>query len=335
MIGNPAEEITGVAGLEDSGPGDITFLLKASLLEKARQSGAKSILLKEHLPGLEKNQVIVPDPQMAFISLLEHFYVTPLQKSRGKEISPLAFISPEAKLDPDVGVHPFVCISAGARVGKGSVLYPGVFIGEGSEIGTDCTIYPNVCIREKVKIGNRVSVHAGSVIGADGFGYIFREGKHVKIPQVGGVLIEDDVEIGACTTIDRGTTGNTVVGKGTKIDNLVQIAHNVKIGQGAIIVSQSGIAGSSRIGNYVIIAAQSGIADHTEIEDGTIMGARAGVLPNDRIKKGAYAGTPIMPHRQWLKAMALLEKLPEMHKTISLLERKISDLERRLADDRD
>jgi UDP-3-O-[3-hydroxymyristoyl] glucosamine N-acyltransferase len=336
--GSPEESartFSGVAGLEDAGPEDISFLLKPSFLEKVARSGAGAVLVKERQPGLEKPQVIVPDPQLAFVRLLEHFYGGEQKKDSGKGVSPLAHISPDAGIAPDVSVFPFAYIAEGAKVARGSIIYSGVFIGRDSEIGEDCILYPNVTIRRKVKIGNKVIIHSGAVVGSDGFGYIFREGKHVKIPQVGGVIVEDDVEIGACTTIDRATTGNTVIGKGTKIDNLVQIAHNVKIGQGSIIVSQTGIAGSTRVGDFVIIGGQAGIADHATIEDGSVLGAGSGVLPNDTIKKGAYAGSPVVPHRQWLKMMAVLQKMPELQKEIGLLKTRLGELERRLADDRD
>jgi len=335
LVGDPAQVITGVGGLEDAGPGEITFLLRSSYMEKAARSGAGAVLVKEEHPELEKGQVVVEDPQLAFVLLLEHFYAEEGKKDSGKGISPLAFVAEGAETAPGASVLPFAYIAEGAKVGKGSIIYPGVFVGRDSEIGEDCVLYPNVSVRERVKISNRVRIHSGAVIGADGFGYIFRNGKHVKIPQVGGVIIEDDVEIGACTTIDRASTGNTVIGRGTKIDNLVQIAHNVKVGEGSIIVSQTGIAGSTRIGNFVIIAARAGIADHAVIEDGTVLGAGSGVLPNDTIKKGAYAGAPVVPHRQWLKTIAVMNKLPEFQKTVGLLQEKIAELERRLADDGD
>ncbi len=333
VSGDPETLIAGAAGLEDAGPGQITYLLKASSLEKAVRSGASAVIVQKPEPRLEeagKAQVVHPDPQFAFVRLLEHFY-RPERPFKG--ISPHAFVSGSAKTGEDVVIYPAAYVSDRARVGRGSVLYPGVYVGEDSVIGEDCVIYPGVTVRERVRIGNRVIIHAGTVIGADGFGYIFREGRHVKIPQVGGVIIEDDVEIGACTTIDRATTGDTVIGRGTKIDNLVQVAHNVKIGQGCLLVSQVGIAGSSTIGNYVVIAGQAAVADHATLDDGVIIGARGAVMPNVELKKGAYAGTPVIPHRQWLRSVSLFEKLPELAKTIAEMEKKIAALERRVQDD--
>jgi UDP-3-O-[3-hydroxymyristoyl] glucosamine N-acyltransferase len=227
----------------------------------------------------------------------------------------------------EVSIHPFAYISDNVTIGRDTIIYPGVFIGEGTVIGDGCTIYANVTIREKVTVGNRVIIHSGSVIGSDGFGYVWEEGRHYKIPQVGGVIIGEDVEIGANVTIDRATTGNTIIGRGTKIDNLVQIAHNVTIGERSIIVAQVGIAGSSEIGNFVTLAGQVGIPDHVKIADGCIIGAQAGVMGN--LSKGIYLGSPAMPHRDWLRSTALFSKLPELNRRIKELEEKVLTLERR------
>jgi len=200
-------------------------------------------------------------------------------------------------------------------------------VGENTTVGKDCMIYPNVVLRENVKVGNKVIIHSGSVIGSDGFGYVFEEGRYHKIPQVGGVIIGDDIEIGSNVSIDRATTGNTIIGKGTKIDNLVQIAHNVKIGENTIIVAQVGIAGSTEVGDFVTLAGQVGIADHVKIGSGTVIGAQSGIASD--LTKGFYTGSPALPHREWLRAHALFAKLPELYKKIKELEKKIKELERR------
>ena len=319
LHGDPETEITGAAGIEDAGPGDVTFLMKPSMLPRTAASGAACVLVKERFADLPKSQLVVADPQVAFIRLLE-FFNPPARRPAG--VSPGAVIGSGARIDPAAAVLPFVFVEEGASVGPGSVLYPGVFVGRGSQIGRDCTLYPNVTVREKVRIGDRVVVHSGSVIGADGFGYTMRAGVHIKIPQVGGVVIEDDVEIGACSTIDRATTGNTFIGGGTKIDNLVQIAHNVRIGPGSIIVAQAGIAGSSTLGGHVVIAGQAGVSDHVSIAEGSIVGANSGIMPGTKLERGAYAGSPVLPHRQWLKAMALTARLPELEKRLRTLERR-------------
>ncbi len=323
--GNPEIEITGVKGLEDAQEGDISYIASTKYIENARKSKASALIVKEKLDISDKSQVIVENPQFVFAKLLELFYVA---SHSYKGISNQAFLSDTAQLGENVTVFPFVWIDENVMIGDNTVIYPFTFIGRDSKIGSNCILYSNVTIREKVNIGNNVIVHAGAVIGADGFGYVFYENKHHKIPQTGGVIIEDNVEIGACVTIDRATTGNTIIGEGTKIDNLVQIAHNVKIGRNCIIVAQVGIAGSSKIGDGCILAGQVGIADHVEIEAGTIITAQSGVMPG-KILKGIYSGTPIFHHREWLKANAIFQKLPELYKKIKEMEEKIKTLEGR------
>lgn len=321
--GEPEIEITGVKSLEDAKEGDISYIADSRYINLAKQSKASAFIVKEKIEGLDKTQIIVQSPQLVFARLLEMFYVKP-HPYLG--ISEKAYISSSAKIGKNVTIYPFVYIDDNVSIAENTVIHPFTFVGRDSQIGADCIIYPNVTIREGVKIGNRVKIHAGTVIGADGFGYVFSEGKHQKIPQVGGVIIEDDVEIGACVTIDRATVGNTVIGQGTKIDNLVQIAHNVKIGKNVIIVAQVGIAGSSSVGDGCILAGQVGIADHVEIEGGTIITAQSGVMPG-KLQRGVYSGTPVFAHRDWLKANAVFVKLPELYKKIKELEQKILKLE--------
>ncbi|WP_353684898.1 UDP-3-O-(3-hydroxymyristoyl)glucosamine N-acyltransferase [Thermodesulfovibrio sp. 3907-1M] len=316
-------EISGVKGVEDCEEGDITYIAGSKYIESAKISKASAFIVKEKVEGLNKPQLIVSNPQLVFAKLLELFYVKPHPL---KGVSEKAFVAETAKLGKNVTVYPYVWIDENVTIGDNTVVFPFTFIGQETSIGSNCVIYPNVTIRQKVKIGSRVVIHSGSVIGSDGFGYIFHEGKHHKIPQVGGVVIEDDVEIGACVTIDRATTGNTIIGQGTKIDNLVQIAHNVKVGKNCIIVAQVGIAGSSKIGDGCILAGQVGISDHVEIEPETVITAQAGVMPG-KVQKGVFSGSPIMPHREWLKANAIFQKLPELYKKIKELEEKIKQLE--------
>jgi UDP-3-O-[3-hydroxymyristoyl] glucosamine N-acyltransferase len=318
IIGGEDVEITGAAGISDAKEGDITFLSSAKLLKALKNSSAAAVIVKKPVEGIERPQIIAKNPQYAFAKLLSHFYVKPHPCSG---ISKSAFVSDTAIMGQDVTIYPFAYISDGVNIGSGTVIYPGVFIGKNSSIGEKCLIYPNVAIREGVAIGSRVIIHANAVIGSDGFGYVFEDGIHQKIPQVGGVIIEDDVEIGANVTIDRATTGNTVIGKGTKIDNLVQIGHNVTVGKNVILVAQVGIAGSSKIGDGVVLGGQVGVADHTTIETGTMIGAKGGAM--GEMKRSVYSGILPMPHREWLKAMAVFAKLPELHKKIKELEEKI------------
>ncbi len=324
VIGNSEIEVSGVSGLSEAREGDITFLSDGRFLAQAKESRAAAVIVKEVITGLDKQQIVAVNPQLAFAQLLGHFYVKPIPN---KGTSEKAFISPSAMIGGNVSIYPFAYVANDAAIGKDSVIYPGVFIGEKSFIGEGCTIYSNVTIREGITIGNRVIIHSGAVIGADGFGYVFDGQEHCKIPQVGGVVIEDDVEIGANTTIDRATTGMTVIGRGTKIDNLVQIGHNVKIGRHAILVAQVAIGGSSDIGDGVILAGQVGVADHVTIEAGTIAGAQTGLTGKaGKVKKGVYGGTPALPINDAIKAAMVYAKLPELRDKIRELEEKIESL---------
>ena len=317
-------EITGVSGIKEAHEGDITFISAQKYMKDLLGCKASCVVVKEPIADLTIAQLKVSNPLFVFAKLLEHFYTKP-QKPTG--ISKDSIVSDKAKIAKNVSIFPFSYISDGVSIGEGTTICPLVFVGENSSIGEKCIIYPNVTLRENVKIGNGAIIHSGSVIGSDGFGYVFEKGRHHKIPQVGGVIIEDDVEIGSNVSVDRATTGNTIIGSGTKIDNLVQIAHNVKIGNNSIIISQVGIGGSTEVGDYVTLAGQVGVSDHARIDSETIIGAQSGVMGH--VTKGAYSGSPVIPHRDWLKAQAIFTKLPELYKKIKELEEKIKVLERR------
>ena len=319
--GNPETEITGVAGIMEAKEGDITFVSSPKHLKDAYKSTASCLIVKELLPDIQTPQLSVSNPYLAFAKALECFYPA---ASFTSGISELAVISGSAVLGKGVSVSPFAFLSDDIVLGDGTVVMPGVFIGAKTTIGQQCFIHPNVVIREGITIGNRVIIHSGTVIGSDGFGYVFEKGIHYKIPQVGGVIIEDDVEIGSNVSIDRATLGNTIICKGTKIDNLVQIAHNVKIGQNSLIVGQVGIGGSTAIGNNVTLAGQVGIADHTTVESGTMIGAQSGLAGH--VQKGAYSGSPAIPHRNWLRSQSLFAKLPEINRRLKELEDKLRQL---------
>lgn len=327
VLGDPETEITGVAGVEDAGPGDITFATAGKHASLVRASGASCVMVRERFPDIETAQLRVADPYYAFAVLLGRFYAEP-RKPGG--ISPLAFVSESASLGRDVAVGAFAFVSDRASIGDGSSIGPGAFIGEGSSMGGDCLIYPSVVVRENVVLGDRVIIHPGSVIGSDGFGYVQKDGRHHKIPQVGVVRIGNDVEIGANVTIDRATTGATVIGDGTKIDNLVQIAHNVTVGRNAIIVAQAGIAGSTEIGDGVMIGGQVGVADHSKLAPGTMIGAQSGVM--GEVPRGVYSGSPAIAHRDWLRASSVFAKLPELQRRMKALEEKLEETERRRGD---
>ncbi|MEW6109921.1 MAG: UDP-3-O-(3-hydroxymyristoyl)glucosamine N-acyltransferase [Nitrospirota bacterium] len=323
IIGNPETEITGVSGIKDARKGDITFISSPKFLKELISNQASCVIVKDPVEGINMTQLKVSNPYYAFAKAIEYFHPS---RPFAPGISDTAFVSEKTTIGNNVSIFPFSFISDNVSVGDGTVILPGVFVGENTKIGSQCLIYPNVVIREGITIGNRVVIHSGTVIGSDGFGYVFEKSEHYKIPQVGGVIIEDDVEIGSNVSIDRATLGYTIIGKGTKIDNLVQIAHNVRIGEKSLIVAQVAIGGSSEIGSFVTIAGQVGIADHTHIESGTLIGAKSGLAGH--IAKGAYSGSPAIPHKTWLRAQSLFAKLPEMNRKLRELEERLNRLEK-------
>lgn len=323
ILGDPEIEITGVSGINDAQKGDITFVSSSKFLKYLQGSNASCVIVKDPVEGIDIAQLKVPNPYYAFAKAIEHFHPVP---SFEPGISNLAVVSDSATIGRNVSVYPFAYISDNVFVGDDTVILPGVFIGENTRIGSQCIIYPNVVIRENIQMGNRVIIHSGTVVGSDGYGYTFEKGVHYKIPQVGGVIIEDNVEIGSNVSVDRATLGNTIIGKGTKIDNLAQIAHNVRIGEGSLIVAQVAIGGSSEIGNFVTIGGQAAIADHTKVESGTMIVGQSGVFGD--VKKGVYSGTLAIPHKDWLRSQALFVKLPEINRKIRELEERLKNLEK-------
>lgn len=328
VFGDPETEITGVSGIREAKEGDITFISSPRYSKYVPGCRASCLIVKERMEGIAPAQLIVPNPYFAFAKALECLYQKPAVRPG---ISDSAVVSEQATLGKDVAVLPFSFIADRAFIGDGTVISPGVFIGENARVGSRCIIHPNVTIRENVIIGDRVIIHAGTVIGSDGFGYVFEKGEHYKIPQVGGVVIEDDVEIGSNVSVDRATIGNTVIGKGTKIDNLVQIGHNVQIGEKSILVAQVAIGGSTEMGDFVTIGGQSAVSDHSTVESGTMIAAQSGIAGN--ITKGIYAGSPAIPHKTWLRAQALYGRLPEMQKKLRELEERLNTLEKGVSHD--
>ena len=239
-----------------------------------------------------------------------------------KGIHKTAFIGNNVKLGKDVAVDAYAVIESGVEIGDGTVIYAHSYVGKQSKIGANCIIYPNVTIRENAKIGNRVIINPGCIIGSDGFGYELTPKGHAKIPHIGDVIIEDDVELGACVTVDRAKIAHTIIGRGTKIDNLVQIAHNVTIGQNCIIVAQCGVSGSTKIGNNVMIGGQAGVVDHVEIGDNTMIGARSGVMKSVPPNTIVW-GIPAKPIKKQKIIHILSSKLPELFKRVKLLEKKL------------
>jgi UDP-3-O-[3-hydroxymyristoyl] glucosamine N-acyltransferase len=318
VIGDAEVDITGVSSIRDAQTGSVTFVADQKNLRYIYSTKASAVITREKIQGAKVNMLIVDNPHLAFAKTLELFYKKPYS-SLG--IRKEAIIGKNVSFGNDVSIHPMVYIGDNVTIGNRTVIFPTSYIGNNVVIGDNSVIYPNVSIMDNVQIGKNVIIHPGSVVGSDGFGYAREKEKHYKIPQVGGVIIEDDVEIGASVTIDRATLGNTLIGQGTKIDNLVQIAHNVKTGKNCLIISQTGISGRVELGDSVIIAGQTGIADHVTIGDGVIVIGKSGVTGN--LKHGVYSGMPAIPHKEWLKAQSIYGKLPELLKRLRELENKI------------
>lgn len=318
ITGNPEIEITGVSGIKEALKGDITYIHDKKILKDLGGINASAVIVKDIIEGMPASMVVVSNPQYAFAKALEVFYNKTPEPSG---ISDRAVMGKNVTIGKDVSVHPFVCVGDNVVLGSRVTLFPGVYIEDGVVIGDDSLVHANATLRRNVKIGSNVIIHSGTVIGSDGFGYVMEKGMHYKIPQVGGVIIEDNVEIGANVTIDRATTGNSVIGSGTKIDNLVQIGHNVKIGKNCIIISQVGISGSVEIGDGAILAGQVGVRDHIKIGSRAIVGAQSGIgsdIPEGQI----YSGSPAIPHKSWLRAQSIYAKLPDYIKRLHELERK-------------
>lgn len=321
--GEAAREISGVAALATAGPADLSFAAGPAELPEAAHSAAGCVLIPPDasLPG--QTVIAVMQPKLAFVQAAAA--LRPATESAGG-IHPTAVVMPGALIEGAVSLGPHAVVGPGARVGARTVLKASVTVGEGADIGEDCEVYPHVTIYPGARVGNRVILHAGAVIGGDGFGYVFAGGPHHKFPQIGSVTIENDVEIGANTTIDRGSLGATVIGEGTKIDNLVQIAHNVRIGKHCVIAAQTGISGSVNIGDYCVIGGQVGIGDHVQIEDGARIASKGGVLPGKIVRKGTTVwGIPGRPLDVFKRQYAHLSRLPELARRVSELEKRLPD----------
>jgi UDP-3-O-[3-hydroxymyristoyl] glucosamine N-acyltransferase len=321
--GDSSREISGVAGLDTAGPADLTFAAGPGELTHAVRSAAGCILIAPDASLAGHTVISVTQPKVAFIRAAAALLPAP---STEAAIHPTAVVMPGASIAAGASLGPHVVVEPGARVGPRSVLKAGVVVGEGVEIGEDCLLHPGVTIYPKARIGNRVILHAGVVIGSDGFGYVFAEGRHHKFPQLGSVIIEDDVEIGANTTIDRGSLGTTVIGEGTKIDNLVQIAHNVRIGRHCVIAAQTGISGSVTVGDFCVIGGQVGIGDHVTIEDGARIASKGGLLPGKIVRKGATLwGIPGRPLDVFKRQYAHLSHLPDLRRRVAELEKRVRE----------
>jgi UDP-3-O-[3-hydroxymyristoyl] glucosamine N-acyltransferase len=313
--------IDGPAALDTARPGEISFFSHARYAADLKTTKATAVLVPRDFVGETSATCIrVDNPSGAFTRITAEFISEPVRPPAG--IHPSAVVHPGAQIAPEASVGENVVVMPGAVIGAGSVIMAGAYVGENARIGSDSLLHPHAVLSHGCVLGDRVVLHSGAVIGSDGFGYDTRDGKHHKIPQSGIVVVENDVEIGANTTIDRARFGRTVIGEGTKIDNLVMIAHNVVIGKHCIVCSQVGIAGSAQIGNYVILAGQAGIVGHIKIGDGSIIGAQTGVS-NDVEPGARVVGSPPRPIGQWKRSIVRVDKLGELYDRVKALETKV------------
>jgi UDP-3-O-[3-hydroxymyristoyl] glucosamine N-acyltransferase len=324
--GDDSVEISGISSVEDAVSGDVVVAENEKYFSAAMKSSASAVV-STFSGNVDKKTVIVVDNVQKALKTLLPIFSTCGFTFQG--IHPQAVIGENCVIGKNVGIGPGVVLADNVKVGEGARIHPSTFIGNNVVMGQDVVIHPNVTIYPGTVIGNRVTVHAGAVIGADGFGYVFEDGAHQKIEHVGKVIIEDDVEIGACATIDRAKVGVTRIGEGTKIDNLVHIAHNCKIGKKCLVIALAGVAGSCVLGDGVVLAGQAGVKDHVRIGDGSIIAARAGVI-GDVAPGSKLSGFPARPHMEYLKSQAAAMKLPDLASTIRALEARVVELEEKL-----
>jgi UDP-3-O-[3-hydroxymyristoyl] glucosamine N-acyltransferase len=318
--------IEGLAPIESATPRDLTFITQKRYARLAPQSQAAAFIVGPDQAHLPRPLIIVPHPYLAYAQAAALF-APPRRRWPG--ISDLAYLGRQVELGQEVSIAPLVFIGDKVRLGDGVTIMPGCVIGEEVQIGAETLLYPLVTILERCRVGARVTIHSGTVIGADGFGYVPGAEGHVKIPQLGTVVIEDDVEIGANCAIDRGALGETRVGRGTKIDNLVHLAHNVTVGEHALLVAQVGVSGSTKLGNRVTLGGQVGLVGHISLGDGVQVGAKSGV--HHSVPPGqTVSGYPARSQQEWVKAMAVVPKLPDIYQRLKQLEQKITELTDRL-----
>jgi len=319
--------VNGLAPLETAGPDKVTFLANPKYAAKVAETKAGAVLMAPGNEAYGRNVIELGNPYLGFAKLLTLFY-TAAHPPLG--VLPEAVLGSNVTLGEGISIYPGAVVGNNVILGDRVVIHPGAVIYDGAVIGDDSVIHANAVVRERCRLGKRCKLQPGAVIGSDGFGYAPDGPSYYPIPQIGIVVLEDDVEIGANSTVDRAALEVTLIKRGTKLDNLVQVAHNCQIGEDCMIVSQVGIAGSSKIGNHVTLAGQVGVVGHVSIGDNVIVGAQAGV-PSALAPNGYYSGSPAMPHKDWLRVMGVLPRLPDMRKKVSELEKKIAALEARLA----
>lgn len=331
IVGDENIVVTGISGIKEAKEGDLTFVANSRYLPLMGHTRASAIITSRDVKTASKTIIRTENPSLAFAKMVS--LLAPNEVKRPKGIHPTAIIGDKVKIGKNVAIDPYAVIEDNVEIKDNTVLYAGVYVGHHTKIGKNCVIYPYVIIRERVVIGDRIVIHGGTVIGSDGFGFSTVQGVHHRIPQIGTVIIEDDVEIGANVTIDRARFDKTIIKKGTKIDNLVQIAHNVSIGENSIIVAQSGISGSATIGKNVTIAGQSGVIGHITIGDNVVVAAQSGVtksIPSNT----CVSGYPAKPHVLAKKIHAFTQNLPELFKKVKQLEEEIAKLKSNTNDER-
>jgi UDP-3-O-[3-hydroxymyristoyl] glucosamine N-acyltransferase len=315
--------VTRVAGPENATATDLIYLDAPKFAARVETSAARCVLVPPYTRIAKKTVLEIADPKLAFAKAAAWLSPRPAPKS---EIHTTAVVSPRTKIGANVSIGPYTVIEDDAEIGRGAEIGAFVFVGRGSHVGPDCVLHAHVTLYAGARLGARVEVHAGAVIGSDGFGYVFGEGRYWKFPQIGRVEIGDDVEIGANTTIDRGSLETTHIAAGVKIDNLVQVAHNVRIGEHTVIAAQTGISGSSTIGQRVMIGGQVGIADHCTMEDGSIAGAQAGIPTGKTIRRSQTVwGTPARPIDKFKEQYGWFARLPELAERLRRLEALLSE----------
>jgi UDP-3-O-[3-hydroxymyristoyl] glucosamine N-acyltransferase len=320
LVGDPSLQITGASSLAEATPGEVSFFTDRKYIGSLRKTRASAIFVPpDFAEPIDAAQIRVSNPTKAFEGVLLKFAPKPITFAPGIHSS--AVVDPSAQLGERVSIQPLAVVEPGAKIGDDTIIGAGSYVGHESVIGSACHIYPNVTIRERSRIGSRVIIHSGAVIGADGFGFEMVDGRHQKIQQLGRVQIDDDVEIGANTTVDRARYGRTWIQEGVKIDNLVQIAHNVVIGKNSVIVAQAGISGSTRVGERVTMAGQVGIAGHLEIADGTIIAAQSGVAKS--LPGGVWFGYPAVPFAQAKQQIAWIHRLGKLFARVKEIEKKL------------
>jgi UDP-3-O-[3-hydroxymyristoyl] glucosamine N-acyltransferase len=327
LFGDRGIVISRIANLDGSGEGDIAYVEDEKFFEAAKKSLASCLIVPIGAAFDSRCRIEVKNPKLAFAQIAEVLHPP---KKRKPEIHASAVIAANTKIGQDVFIGAFVCVGEDSTIGNRTQIRAGAKIGDGVTVGEDCVIHPNVFIEDGMTIGNRVILHAGVVIGADGFGFVRGDMSYHKFPQIGTVLIEDDVELGANTTVDRAALGRTRIGKGTKLDNMVHVGHNCDIGERVVIAAQTGISGSVTIEDDCVIGGQVGFGDHIRVQSGAVIGSKAGILPGKIVRPGVWWGIPIQPLDEYKRLNAHLSRVPAMRDELKELKARVEELEKRL-----